>query len=352
MLAAALALLLSLVGLLAPAAAADGPTGILKVRSNVEGAEVWVDGALLGTAPLSKYVAVGSHQLRVVADRYDPFVRKIDVDADKTVEVQAALTPGAGTVEFAGPAGARLALDGVDRGPLPIRLPNPGAGAHTWRVEAPKFEPAEGRLEVVAGKNYLVDVEMRSSRGVFVVESTPAGASVSLDGAVVGVTPLRLENVEPGAHVVMLTHPERAGVLERVDTSDGSRGEVKATLPKTGGTLEITTGSADARVLVDGATVGSGQKVVLGPLRKGRVKLQIELGDRKVIDTVAVPARGTLALRVAGDVLVERKPLVQRWGFWAAVGGAAVAGGATAAAVAVATAPEPPPTGDTVVVLP
>jgi hypothetical protein len=353
MLSAALSLLLTLVGLLAPPAwAAEGTSGILKVRSNVEGAEVWLDGAVVGKAPLTRYVPVGAHQVRVVADRYDPYVRRVDILEDKTVEVQATLTPGAGTLEFAGPPGARLLLDGADRGPLPIRLANPGAGVHRWQVEAPRFEPAEGQIEVVDGKNYLVNVEMRSSRGVFVVESTPPGAAVSLDGRPVGQTPLRLEDIEPGEHVVVLTHPELAGVVRLVDTSDGSRGEVKATLPKSGGSLDITTGSADARVLIHGADVGGGQRVELGPLEKGRVKLTVVLGDRKVVDTVAVPARGRLALRVAGSVLVERKPLTQRWGFWAAIGGAAVAGGVTGGVIAAANAPPPPPTGDSVEVLP
>jgi hypothetical protein len=137
-----------------------------------------------------------------------------------------------------------------------------------------------------------------------------------------------------------------------VDTTDGTRGEVKATLPTTGGVLDITTGSPDAQVLLDGAPVGAGAHVTVGPFEKGKMKVQVLVGDRKVTDTVSVPARGTVALRVAGDSLLERKPLVQRWGFWAIVGGAAVAGGATTAAVVVATAPEPPPTGDTVVVLP
>ncbi|MDP2312973.1 MAG: PEGA domain-containing protein [Pseudomonadota bacterium] len=353
MLAAALALLLSVAGLLLPtAAAADAPTGILKVRSNVEGAEVWLDGAVLGVTPLTKYLAVGPHQIRVVADRHDPFVRRVEIAEDKTLEVQATLAPGAGTLEFSGPPGARLVLDGADRGPLPLRLPAPAVGAHPWRVEAPKFEPAEGTVDFVAGKNYLVEVQMQSSRGVFVVDSTPVGASVRLDGAEVGVTPLRLTDIAPGRHVVILTHAEAAGILRVVDTTDGSRGEVRATLPKGGGTLDITTGSADAQVLLDGALVGSGPHVLVGPFEKGRLKVQVQIADRKIVDTVSVPARGTVALRVAGDSLVERKPLTQRWGFWALVGGAAVAGGATTAAVVVASAPDPLPTGDTVVELP
>lgn len=346
---AALALLASLLGLLAPVHAAE--TGILKVRSSVE-AEVYVDGALLGKTPLTKYLAVGAHQLRVVADNYDPFVRKIDIASDKTADVQATLVPGAGTIEFSGPPGARLTLDGTDRGPLPIRLPDPGAGKHTWRVEAPKFEPGEGTVDFTRGKNILVDVKLASSRGIFVVESTPPGAKVRIDGKEVGVTPLRLTDVEPGKHAVHLAHPELGLVFRTADTSDGSRGEVKASFPKNGAILDLTTNNPDAVVLVDGVGVAMGNHVTLGPLEKGRLKLEIQIGERKIVDTVSLPARGKLALRVAGDVLLERKPLTQRWGFWAAVGGVAVAGGATGVAVAVANAPEPPPVGDTVVVLP
>jgi hypothetical protein len=243
-------------------------------------------------------------------------------------------------------------MDGTERGPLPIRLPALGVGKHTWHVEAPRFEPADGSLDFVAGKNYLVEVPMRSSRGVFVVESTPAGATVTLDGKVVGVTPLRLEDVEPGKHAVMLSQTGLASVLRAVDNTDGSRGEVKVTLPKAGGSLDIATGSPDAVVSIQGAPIGSGARVQAGPFEKGKVKMRVSVGQRDVVDFVTIPSRGTVQLHVVGTEILARKPLVQRWGFWAAVAGGAIAGGATTAAVVVANSPAPPPTGDTVVVLP
>lgn len=348
----ALALLIHLLAWLIPGASAEDATGILKVRSTVDGAEVWVDGALLGTAPVTKYLPAGAHTLRVVADHHDPFVRRIDIAVDRTLDVNAALSRGAGTVEFTGPAGARVSLDGVDRGPLPIRLPAPAPGPHVWRVDAPKMEPAEGRIDVVAGRNYLVEAALASSAGVFVVASTPEGARVVLDGKDVGVTPLRLEGVPLGKHGVLVQMDGRAAIVRSVDTTDGSRGEVVATLPASGGTLAVSTGRADAKVYVNDALVGEGDVVKVGPLEKGRAKVRVELGDRVATDTLSIPARGQVALRVAGDSLVERKPLVQRWGFWAAVGGGAVATGTAAAVVAKLAEPEPPPSGDVVVALP
>ncbi len=350
---ALLVLLLSLSRLFVPcSAAADAPTGILKVHGTVDGAEVWVDGALLGKTPLTKYLPSGVHQLRVIADNYDPFVRRLEVLADKTLAIAATLTAGAGTVEFSGPPGARLTVDGTERGSLPIRLPAPSVGAHTWRVEAPKLEPTDGKFDFTKGKNYLIKVTMASSAGVFAVVSTPPGAAVQIDGVDRGLTPLRLEGMPLGRHVVMLTHPELATVFRVVETADGSRGEVTVTLPKGGAALSVSTGSPDARVYAEDVLMGTGAHVDFGPIEKGRIKLRVESGGKSVTDTVTLPSRGTVALRLAGDELAERKPLLQRWGFWVAVGGGAVAASATTAAIAVGTSPEPPPAGDSVVVLP
>ena len=43
--------------------------------------------------------------------------------------------------------------------------------------------------------------------GVLRVESRPSGATVMIDGRVVGTTPLQIPNVEPGAHQVRLELP-------------------------------------------------------------------------------------------------------------------------------------------------
>jgi hypothetical protein len=336
----------------APAGAADAASGILKVKGNVEGAEVWVDGTLVGKTPLTTYFAPGTHQLRVVADGYDPLVRRIEVAADRTAEVNATLNPGGGTVEFGGQAGARILIDGVDRGPIPIRLPPLTPGKHTWRAEAPAFEPAEGTIEFVAGKNLLLDVKLTSSAGIFVVQSNPPGARVKLDGADVGVTPLRLTGIPLGKHGVSIEADGRATVTRAVDTTAGVRGEVIATLPTTGASVVVTTGAEDAKVYLNDAPVGEGTTVKLASVERGRVRLRVVRGGAEVARTISVPGSGKLELKVAGNSIAERKPLLQRWGFWAAVGGGAVAAGTTAAIVASAMAPEPPPTGDIVVPLP
>ncbi len=332
---------------------APAASGLLKVRSSVANAEVYLDGALIGTVPLTTMVPAGSHQIRVVADNYDPYVRKIDIQADRTTDLQASLVPGNGSVEFTGPPGARLWLDGQDKGELPIRVRDPGAGTHTWRVEAPKREPATGEIVAVKGRNYLIDVKMASSAGIFVIESTPPGATVVLDEKVVGVTPLRLEGVAAGEHDVRVELDGYATVLRAIDTTDGRRGEVLVTMAKEGGTITVKTGSGDATVYVNDVLIGSGATVRGGPYEDGRARVRVvSAADGAVEGNVSIPESGGVTVRVAPEGISEVQPLYRRWGFWAVVGGVTAAGGGAAIAAAVAAAPDPVEEGDQILVLP
>jgi len=346
-----LALLLTLLGWLAPAHGASD--GVLKVRANIDGAEVYVDNVRVGVVPVTTYVAPGEHTVRVVAERYDPWVRKLKFEAGKTTEAAASLVPGKGTVEWLGPAGARLTVDGRYRGMLPIHLNDLSEGEHRWKVEAPKMEPAEGELSFVAGKNLLIPVELSSSEGVVVVQSTPPGADVWLDGEKVGVTPLRLTGIALGTHDVRVEAKGRATVLREIDTSDGARGEVVATLAESGARLKVTGLGSGSEVYVNDVRVGNGpDDVVIDELEKGRITVNVIEGEHVAEGSLSLPANGTLTLRASGRDVVVVKPLVQRWGFWAAVGGVAAAGTTAGVVAAVSSVPEPLPSGDVVVVLP
>ena len=63
-------------------------------------------------------------------------------------------------------------------------------------------------------------------------------------------------------------------------------------------------------------------------------------------------SRSALLLKTTDDGIEKMKPLTQRWGFWAAVGGGAAVGVGAGVGTAVALQPEPLPSGDTVVTLP
>lgn len=327
------------------------PQGVLKVKASVVGAEVYLDGTLLGTVPLTKYVATGPHKVRIVVDNFDPFVRSVNVEADHTTDLAATLVAGVGTIEFAGPKGGAVVVNG-ERYSLPSRIPSPGAGPLPWIAEAPGFEGGAGTLDVVRGRNHLVEVVLASSQNVLAVVSKPAGATILLDQRVVGVTPLRLADVASGNHNVEVRLEGYATAYRRADNTEGSKISLDLVLGKSGAAVSVFGLTADSTVQLNGVEIGQGPTVRVGKVERGKAVIDVFHGGGVISAKVDVPSEGAISLRLSGGKLVEQKPLTRRWGFWAAVGGGAVVAGGTVAAVAVATQPEPPPVGDIVAELP
>jgi hypothetical protein len=143
-----------------------------------------------------------------------------------------------------------------------------------------------------------------------------------------------------------------ASVVRTMDTTDGKRGDIKASLPEEGAMLSVITNSDQAQVLLNGVLIGTGDKVEAGPFEKGRARITVVDGATTVERSLTLPSNGKISLRLTGDNLEDVLPLTQRWGFWVAIGGVAAAGGTAAITTAVLLAPEPIPDADQVVVLP
>lgn len=343
-------------------AAEEAPKGLLNISAPIKGAVVYIDNVLVGPVPATQYLTEGAHFVRVSADGYDPFVRKIAVRGGTRSNITATMTRGGSTVEFqANASAARVSLDGAPDSPVPVRLKDISIGAHKWKVTARGHEPAEGTFDFASGQNIFVVAELQLSRGLFVVETVPAGAAVTLDGEDVGTSPIALQDIAPGEHLVDIRLDGYAREFQVVDTSDGAKGQVTATLSKGGAKAVIKTGAADAEVRFKGVAIGTGSKVVIDRLARGRYGVEVvKPGSKPATGRVRVEARGrkiykaTFADEGSRDRsrLTELPPVYARWTFWTAVGlgaGGALTGGIIAYQ---ATKPIPIPEGDVVVTLP
>lgn len=346
-----------------PAPVQDGaPQGVLRISASVPGATVWIDDQDVGPAPVTRYVAPGPHQVRVAADNHNPFVRRVDVDPDRTVTLSANLLKGTGTVEFGTPSpGATVELEGGQESPLPVRLTSIGPGTYRYTIRAPGFEPLEGEFTFAAGKNIYLFKELEKSAGLLVVDARPDGASVELDGTTVGTSPLRQEGLPPGPHLITVRHPDHPTVYKVVDTSDGSKAAVGGRLPEKGGTVTIRTGSAAGQVSMAGTVLGTGRKVVLKDVARGRYPVEVMRPEFKpAVARVVSPPQGRRTYKLApvtegergNSALIELPPWYARWQVWT-VAGVGVAAGVTATTLIIlANQPEPIPDGDVTVSLP
>jgi hypothetical protein len=168
----------------APTATRPGPalsSGTLVVRSTPSGAGVTLNGRWRGRTPLTlDDLPFRRYDVRVVQPGFVPATEAVVLSAD---------TPARSlSLRLESQSAARETRPAAPRGGTPPRPPPP---RNATPAPPARDEPASS---VYTGSIY--------------VDSRPRGARVSIDGRPVGVTPLRVDDVRIGTHVVRLELPD------------------------------------------------------------------------------------------------------------------------------------------------
>ena len=122
------------------------------------------------------------------------------------------------------PSGLRVVLEGNSRryeGITPFTQPMLSPGNYRVTLQRARWQPVVKQLLVERGKEtpFFADLQ-----GVaWDIRSEPAGATVTLDGNPAGVTPLRLEELEPRSHRLALSF---AGFEDFAQTYSAGKNDV------------------------------------------------------------------------------------------------------------------------------
>lgn len=228
------------------------------------------------------------------------------------VKVVAPSVPPSQVVVRSDPSGAEVVLDGESMGETP------------WGgiVDAGRHElllKKEGFLEVVS--TILVpenrDLELvrslprKAERALFAVSSDPTGATVRIDGQLLGETPLIAPSPE-GEHTLSLEKPGHARAERTLAFSRDRSIETNFALVKLPPepALAITTVPAGARVIVDGQPLGTTPFLGVVPAGEHTVMLSLD-GRRTAQAQIVMPEDRDLDLRFAlADATLQREPLI------------------------------------------
>jgi hypothetical protein len=135
--------------------------GILYVASSPPGAQVFVDGVLLGRTPHEERdVRAGEHRLNVHAEKHETWTSVIEVPEDSVVQITADLVQEHGTLDVSvTPADAVIEIEGettaqgllvgykLSEGHYRIRLASPSSGTS---AEQTVFVPVGGNVRIEA----------------------------------------------------------------------------------------------------------------------------------------------------------------------------------------------------------
>jgi formylglycine-generating enzyme required for sulfatase activity len=273
------------------------------------------EGALLDLGSAShRLLLPGSYTLRVEKAGYE--ARRLPVQvtgaAGQRFEVALAKLPGRLAIDTGGIA-ATARLDGGAAAPVPGTL-SVAAGSHVLHLEAARHLPLDVKVDVEGlGHAQSLMVALPPAYAAVRFESSPVGATVTVDGVVLGTTPLGAD-LDAGRRQVTLAH-------------EGFRDwqsplMVRAGEPQTVGPVEL--GLPDGRLRIE--TEPAGADVSVAGSYRGRTPLGLDLapgaqhelvvtraGYAPVTRSVRVEPRTTQRLALAltallGDVEVRGEP--------------------------------------------
>jgi hypothetical protein len=180
--------------------------GSISVNANIPGADVYINGANVGRAPLNYAVpANGTYSVQVRAPGYNDFSTNVTVSGP--VQVNATLTPQIINYSISinsNVQGAEILINGNRAGTTPFSAQVP-AGSYTVLVRAPGYFDftqnvvVNGPIQVNAtlqGMTYQLSVDAANYRG----------ADVFINGNQAGKTPF-VGMLQPGTYSVVVRAP-------------------------------------------------------------------------------------------------------------------------------------------------
>ncbi len=279
--------------------------GTVTLTTQPAGAVITVDEAVLGPSPLTDRVfEAGRYAVSASLARYQRWQGELDVigrNQSQTLDIM--MVPDWAQVTFTTtPMSVTATVDGevseiTERGVEVL------SGERSLTLSAPGFMPATIPLTIVAGVDQdLGSITLTPADATLTLNSTPAGAGVSVDGTFAGLTPMVLP-LSPGEnHTISLSKAGYRGARLSLSLSRGEMAERAVTLQPELGEVRFAIEPAEAEIVVNGKVMGTGSQVLSLPAVQQRV--EVRLAGYAGFETQVLPKPG-LAQQVSVTLLTE-----------------------------------------------
>lgn len=127
----------------------------------------------------------------------------------------------------------------------------------------------------------------------------------------------RLE-LDPGAHVLVLSRPGFADVVRREVFTKGGSTSLELVLARLDGALEVRANQSGSSVALDGVDVGAAPVTLRRPA--GRYHVSVRKAGFVPFETDAVLEAGG-RVELSAPLAPEKTPLTKTWWFWTSIGG-------------------------------
>lgn len=195
--------------------------GALRVIANVPGAEIRLDGEVLGPAPVTRDgVTPGEHILEAQATGFEPVQQPVSVEPGRQRVVSLTLSPlslAPGRIVVNSNIGsAVVTIDGEAKGAPPVVVAQASAGTHAVVVTAVGFDDVRTTCNVAPGQDCNINAELHPAGTPIRVLSNVNTAELLVDGASRGPVPYE-GSLPAGAHRIEVRAEGYSPHIEQVN---------------------------------------------------------------------------------------------------------------------------------------
>ena len=284
-----------------PPAPTEAP---VTISSRPAGADLVVDGAPVGPAPQTVRLRPGRHVARLSFNGAPAVYAEFESDLAPSSASFDVPSPAVAVLLVSDPEGATVTRNGMNEGVTPLLLPEVEPGRHVFSFEQTGYRPQQIEATIRAPAPVRLFARLVPSSASLRVTSSPSGASVSLNGAPRGVTPLDLAGIPEGESTIEVSLPGHAPFQTQVRLAAGESFDLNAPLEPLPATLRVVSIPAGARIYLDQEFKGNAPLSLEG-VAPGDHRLRAELdahdpAARNV--TLAPGSDSTEEFRLRGNV--------------------------------------------------
>lgn len=239
--------------------------GTLAVSSQLQEAQISIDGSPAGTGSIDKEVAVGTREVRAAAEGCPTASESVEVSRATTSRVRLQLDCPTGTlIVRASPENAVVFLNDERIGEATVKK-EVDAGLHRIRVGAEGYRAKGDGIQVDPGETKDLTFSLEKKMGIVTLTSTPSSALVEIRGQdkvfeqaydEIGRTPVQNHEVEAGSYDLRISKDGYEPITEEVVLKSGELIEETYQLEKAMGRLAVYSDPEGARVYIDGEYEG------------------------------------------------------------------------------------------------
>jgi len=239
--------------------------GNLLVRSSLGDIQLSIDDQDVGTVPGTiSEISRGAHKLEFAKYRYFTLQQEVDIEGlGKTQAIDISLQPAWGLVEFSTlPEGAELFIDDRLIGQTPLSAEVLETGSQL-SLKAPGYKTQSKQVTVKAGsKAEHPLIEMIVADGTVAINSSPQGASITINKEFKGTTPMDVAIAPFAKHRIELFLEGYLKAKQSVSVKPEQQTQVSVNLTPNIGTVRLNITPSDAAISVNGKRRGSGSQTL------------------------------------------------------------------------------------------